>query len=66
MNLMKKGVTGVKNVVRRFWKEEDGMGTVEIALIVVILIGLVIVFNGVITGFVNDIVDQFTADEILG
>ena len=63
---MKKGVTGVKNVVRRFWKEEDGMGTVEIALIVVILIGLVIVFNGVITGFVNDIVDQFTADEILG
>lgn len=66
MNLMKKGVTGVKNVVRRFWKEKDGMGTVEIALIVVILIGLVIVFNGVITGFVNDIVDQFTADEILG
>ena len=34
---------------RSFLKEEDGMGTVEIILIIVVLIGLVIIFKEQIT-----------------
>ena len=30
--------------IREFWKDESGMGTVEIILIIVVLIGLVIIF----------------------
>lgn len=31
--------------VQAFWKEEDGVGVVEIILILVILIGLVLMFK---------------------
>ena len=31
--------------MRDFWKDETGMGTVEIILIMVVLIGLVIIFK---------------------
>ena len=35
----------MKKIVQDFWKDESGMGTVEIILIIVVLIGLVIVFK---------------------
>lgn len=41
--------------VRDFLKEEDGMGTVEIILIIVVLIGLVIIFKNQLNDLVNDI-----------
>ncbi len=45
--------------MRQFWKrlyeEEDGISTVEIILIIVVLIGLVIIFKGQLTGLVNSI-----------
>ena len=40
---------------RGFLKNEDGMGTVEIILIIVVLIGLVIVFKEQISGIVEDV-----------
>ena len=43
----------MKELIRRFFKEEDGMGTVEIILIIVVLIGLVIIFKSQITGVIN-------------
>ena len=49
--LGKKIGEGVKN----FWKDESGMGTVEVILIIVVLIGLVIVFKEQISGIVEDI-----------
>ena len=36
-----------------FWKEEDGMGTVEVILIIVVLVGLVIIFKSQITKVVK-------------
>lgn len=42
-----------------FLKEEDGVGVVEVILILV-LIGLVIIFKKQITGLVNDIFDTIT------
>lgn len=44
----------MKDVCKNFWREEDAMGTVEIILIVVVLIGLVIVFQGQIGKVVDD------------
>lgn len=38
-----------------FLMEEDGVGVVEVILILVVLIGLVIIFKQQITDLVNDI-----------
>ncbi len=43
-----------------FIREEDGMGTVEIILIIVVLIGLVIIFKNEITEIVEDLFDTIT------
>ena len=40
---------------KQFLKEEDGMGTVEIILIIVVLIGLVLIFKDQITELVNEL-----------
>lgn len=44
-----------KKTLRDFIREEDGMGTVEVILIIVVLIGLVIIFKNQLTQIVNDI-----------
>ena len=41
-----------------FWVEEDGMGTVEIILIIVVLISLVIIFKTQLTQLVESIFDK--------
>ena len=46
--------------VKDFLKEEDGMGTVEIILIIVVLVGLVIIFKEQITNIVNSIFSKIT------
>lgn len=45
---------------RQFLTEEDGMGTVEVILIIVILVGLVIIFKEKITEVVNSIFTKIT------
>lgn len=42
---------------KNFLKEEDGIGVVEMILIVVVLIGLVMIFKNSLTSLVNDIFD---------
>lgn len=39
----------------RFFREEEGIGTVELILILVVLISLVIIFKDQLTALVNDI-----------
>jgi hypothetical protein len=41
-------------------QKNEGMGTVEIILIIVVLIGLVIIFKDQITDLVNDIFKKIT------
>ncbi len=41
-------------------RDEDGMGTVEIILIIVVLVGLVIIFRTQITGIVNSLFKKIT------
>lgn len=49
------------NAVKRFFREEDGMGTVEVILIIVVLISLVIIFKTQLTSLVNDIFSKITS-----
>ena len=66
-----KGVVNVKrtnpmNVVKRigsltrFLKEEDGVGVVEVVLILVVLIGLIVIFKSKLTVLLNSIFSTIT------
>ena len=41
------------NLVKGFLKEEEGMGTVEIVLIIAVLVAIALLFKGKITEFVD-------------
>ena len=45
----------MRRFFRRLCEEEDGISTVEIILIIVVLIGLVIIFKSQLTSLVNSI-----------
>ena len=48
------------NMIKNFFKAEDGIGVVEIILIIVVLIGLVLIFKKQLTSIVNDIFSTIT------
>lgn len=55
----------MKNLVtmgRKFLQEEDGIGTVELILILVVLIGLVIIFRDQLTSLINSIFERIVND----
>ncbi len=43
------------NEMRAFFQEEDGVGVIEVVLILVVLVGLVIVFKGQINTLLQSI-----------
>lgn len=47
--------------LRMFLSEENGMGTVEVILIIVVLISLVIIFKSQLTSLVNTIFQKITS-----
>lgn len=46
------------NRLKRFVTEEDGLGTVEIILILVVLVGLVLIFKDEMLDIVENIFDK--------
>lgn len=48
-------------VWKRLLYEEDGMGTVEIILILVVLIGLVIIFKKQLNSLIEEIFSKITS-----
>lgn len=48
-------------VMRQFLREEDGIGVVEVILILVVLIGLVIIFKSQLTSIVNTIFSKINS-----
>lgn len=46
--------------LRNFFLEDDGMGTVEIILIIVVLVGLVLIFKDKIEDIVEDLFGKIT------
>ena len=55
----------MKQLWRRFWMEEDGIGTVEMILLLVVLIALVLIFKNQLTSLVNQIFDKITSQSKL-
>ncbi len=55
MNQLKQIGKNLRSMMKEFWEDESGMGTVEVILIIVVLIGLVIAFKTQITGLVEKI-----------
>ena len=48
--------------MRDFWRDEMGMGTVEIILIIVVLIGLVIIFKKQLNDLVKKVFKKINSD----
>lgn len=46
---------------KQFLKEEDGMGTVEVILIIVVLVGLVLIFKEEISDIVESLFSRITS-----
>ena len=59
MNVVKR----IKGSLTRFLKEEDGVGVVEVVLILVVLIGLIVIFKSKLTVlFKQYLFDNYPAD----
>ena len=52
---MRDILKGGDNMLREFFNDESGMGVVEIILIIVVLIGLVVIFQSNIKSVVSNI-----------
>lgn len=50
------------NLMKRFFKEEEGIATLEIVLIAVILLGLIILFKDWIVEFFNSVLEKIKGD----
>ncbi|MBR6316238.1 MAG: hypothetical protein K6E75_09470 [Lachnospiraceae bacterium] len=49
-------------ILHELWQDEEGVGTVEIILILVVLIGLVLIFKKQLTDLVNNIFKTITTE----
>lgn len=47
--------------MQEFFRDESGMGVVEIVLIIIVLVGLVVIFKKQITTLVNTILAKMTS-----
>lgn len=52
----------MKENLRNFWNDETGMGTVEIILIIVVLIGLVIIFKKQLNDLIKKVFNKINSD----
>jgi len=53
----------IKNV---FLKNEEGMGTVEIVIIIAVLVGLALIFRDAILQFASGVMESLFANDQLG
>lgn len=53
----------MRNIVKRFIKEEDGLGTVEIVVLVAVLVGIALIFRDAIINFVTGIMEGVFGDD---
>ena len=47
--------------IREFWKDEQGVGVIELVLVLVVLIGLVIIFKEQITTLLQNIFKEINS-----
>ncbi len=52
-------------LIKRFIKEEDGLGTVEIVVIIAVLVGIALIFRDAIINFVTSIMKGVFDDDTI-
>jgi len=57
-----KGGKNMLNLIKSFIKEEDGLGTVEIVIIIAVLIGIAFIFKKQIYALVDQIFNRIFSD----
>ena len=62
MGTFNKLGTQTRRALRSFWQDESGMGTVEVILIIVVLIGLVLIFKTQLQKLVKSVFEKITSD----
>ena len=55
------GRKGGNSMWKEFWYEEDGVGVIEIILILVVLISLVAIFKNQLTSLINSLLSKVTS-----
>lgn len=50
-------------LIKRFYKDEDGLGTVEIVVIIAVLVGIALIFRDAIIKFATGIMRGVFGDE---
>jgi len=50
------------STLKRFVTEEDGMGTVEVIIIIAVLVGVALLFRNQLIKFVNSIIENLFPD----
>lgn len=59
---MREGGVGMKHIILRCLKEkQDGIGVIEIILILVVLIGLVVIFREALGIIVSNVFEEITS-----
>jgi Flp pilus assembly pilin Flp len=53
----------MKTLLKNFLNEEDGLGTVEIVVIIAVLVGIALIFRDAIIKFVTSIMESVFADQ---
>ncbi|MFC5531625.1 Flp1 family type IVb pilin [Cohnella yongneupensis] len=63
---MKASMVLAKKAAGTLWRNDRGMGTLEIVLIIAVLIAVVLVFKSEITTFLGDLMEKVTgkSDEL--
>ena len=50
------------NMIKRVFKENYGMGVVEVVLIILVLVGLVLIFKNQITAIVKSVFETISSE----
>jgi len=53
----------MNKLIKSFLSEEDGLGTVEIVIIIAVLVGIALIFRDAIIKFVTSIMESIFADQ---
>lgn len=57
----------MKELLNRFWKEEEGFGTVELVILIGVLVAVALIAREALIGFVNDLIAKiFNPGDIPG
>lgn len=54
----------IKSRVELLLKQEDGLGTVELVIILAVLVGIALIFRGYIFDFVDTIMENIFGNEL--